>query len=81
MEITDIVAFPAIVDRNDLVLGLLISSGYGWIDIHCTSKEYNDKNMIGILKTFSYLASDKTYRKMKPLKNKLVGKLKSTIIR
>ena len=56
-------------------------SGYGWIDIHCTSKEYNDKNMIGILKTFSYLASDKTYRKMKPLKNKLVGKLKSTIIR
>ena len=26
-------------------------------------KEYNNKNMIGILKTFSYLASDKTYRK------------------
>ena len=27
-------------------------SGYGWIDIHCTSKEYNNKNMIGILKLF-----------------------------
>lgn len=52
-------------------------SRYGWIDLHCTNNEYNNKHNIGIPKTLIYLVTDKTYRKMRPYKNRIIGKIKS----
>lgn len=65
--------------KKRIIKYYFIISKYGWIDIHCTNKEFNNKKMIGITRTLIYLVIDKADRKIKPYRNKLVGKIKSIV--
>ena len=50
---------------------------YGWIDIHCTNLKYENENMLGYYKTILYIFSDKIFRKVNPLIDKIFGKIQS----
>ena len=64
------------VNKRIIKLYFFISK-YGWIDIHCTNYEYDNKNKIGIFKTICYLFFDKVFRIINPMVLKVVGKLKT----
>jgi FkbM family methyltransferase len=64
------------VNKRMIKLYFFISK-YGWVDIHCSKYEYDNKNKIGIFKTLFYLFFDKVFRKINPMIAKVVGKLKT----
>lgn len=64
------------VNKRMIKLYFFISK-YGWVDIHCSKYEFDNKNKIGIFNTLFYLFFDKVFRKINPMVARVVGKLKT----